>query len=150
MSTSPEGGLRQVCRECERRRLWEERRNVRAIESYVARLLTYAGTFLILLTLVADRLPIAGRAGFGWRQITGIEIGALCLVIGIVSGRGLVGMGGLFLLVLSVGADVLQVGFTPGFGWRSLTALAVSCLLVVGGMVWEFAMRRRDARNVVD
>ena len=149
VSTGSDGsGPRPVCSECERRRLWEEQRSVRAIESYAARLLIYAGTLLISLTLVADRLSIAGRSGFGWRQITGLEVGAVCLVVGVISGRGLLSVGGLFLVVLSVGADLFSVGHAPGFGWRSQTALAVSCLLVVGGVLWELAMRRQGVRRV--
>ena len=70
MSTSPGGSGRLVCKDCERRRLSEEQRTLRAIWSYAARLLTYAGVLLILLTLLADRLPIAGRSGFGWGSCT--------------------------------------------------------------------------------
>jgi hypothetical protein len=144
MSTSPAESRRWVCRECERRRLSREQSNLRALGSYAARLLIYAGASLILLTLLADRLPIAGRSGFGWRQITGVEAGALCFFIGIVAGRALMVICGVLLLILSGGADLFEVGHAPGFGWRSQTVLAVSCLLVIVGMLWELAMRRQN------
>jgi hypothetical protein len=150
MSPSPSGSRRSVCKECERRRLSEERRNLRALRGYAARLLTYAGALLILLTLLADRLPIAGRSGFGWRQITGLEAGAVCFLVGVVTGRGLIVIGGVLLLVLSGGADLLQLGHAPGFGWRSQTVLVVSCLLVIVGMLWELAMRRENNRPAQD
>jgi hypothetical protein len=150
MSTSPGGSWRWVCKECERRRLSEKQRTLRAIGSNAARLLTYAGALLILLTLLADRLPIAGRSGFGWRQITGIEVGAVCFFIGIVTGRGLIVIGGILLMVLSGGADLFQLGHAPGFGWRSQAVLAVSCLLVIVGMLWELAMRWQNNRQARD
>jgi hypothetical protein len=150
MSTSPGGSQRSVCKECERRRLSDEQRNLRAIWSYAARLLTYAGALLILLTLLADRLPIAGRSGFGWRQITGVEAGAVCFFIGIVTRRALIVIGGVLLLVLSGGADLFQLGHSPGLGWRSQTVLAVSSLLVIAGMVWERAMRRQNNGHARD
>jgi hypothetical protein len=136
-----------VCKECGRPRLSEEQRARGAIARYAARLLTYAGTLLILLTLLADRLPIAGRSGFGWRQVIGLEAGAVCFFIGIVTGRGLIAIGGILLLVLSGGADLFQLGHAPGFGWRSQTLLAVSCLLVIVGMLWELAMRWQNKRH---
>jgi hypothetical protein len=139
-----------VCKECERRRLSDEQRNLRAIRSYAARLLTYAGALLILLTLLADRLPIAGQSGFGWRQITGIEVGAVCFFIGIVTGRGLIVIGGILLVILSGGADLLQLGHAPGLGWRSQTVLVVACVLLIVGMLWEFGMRRRDNGHARD
>jgi hypothetical protein len=144
ISKSHEGGLRQFCSECERRRRWEVRSGVRQIASGTARLLIYAGVLLILLTLTVDRLSLSGSTGFGWRQITGTEVGLLCLVLGLLIGRGLLGMAGLFLVVLSLGADLLRVGHAPGLGWRSHTALAVASLLLAGGMVWEYSLRRQS------
>jgi hypothetical protein len=52
--------------------------------------------------------------------------------------------------VLSGGADLLELGHAPGFGWRSQIVLAVSCLLVVIGMVWEFAMRWQNKDHARD
>lgn len=139
-----------MCPECERRRLSDERRNLRAIKTHIAKLLTYAGALLILLTLLADRLPIAGRSGFGWRQIAGVYLGAMCFFLGIVMGRGLIVIGGVLLLVLSGGADLFHLGRAPGFGWRNQTLLVVACLLVIVGMLWELAMRRQNKRDAPD
>jgi hypothetical protein len=150
LSGNHEGELRQFCKECERRRLWNERSGVREIASGSARLLIYAGILLSLLTLTVDRLSISGRPGFGWRQITGAEVGLLSLVLGILAGRGLLGMAGLFLLVLSLGADLLHLGRAPGLGWRKQTALALASLLIAGGMLWQRALRRGDAGAHVD
>jgi hypothetical protein len=150
VSRSHEGGLRQFCPECERRRLWDEQSGVREIAKGTARQLIYAGILLAALTLTVDRLSISGRTGFGWRQITGAELGILCLVLGLVVRRGLLGMAGLFLLVLSLGADVLQVGHAPGLGWRKQTALAVASLLLAGGMLWQLVLKKRGIRPPED
>jgi hypothetical protein len=146
VSSSHEGGLRQFCTECERRRRWYERSGVRQIASGSARLLIYAGVLLILLTISVDRLSISGREGFGWRQITGAEVGFLCIVLGLLVGGGFLGMAGLFLLLVSLGADVLRLGHAPGLGWRKQTALAMASLFVAGGMVWQRILKKRAAR----
>jgi hypothetical protein len=142
-SSGPHGPQRPLCAECERRRLGNERTGVREITRDWATLLIYAGILLTILTLSVDRLSISGHAGFGWRQITGTEAGILILIVGFLAGRRLIGMAGLFLLVVSVGADVLQLGHAPGLGWRKQTALALACLLIVGGLICRRALRNR-------
>ncbi len=143
VSQSHEGELRQFCSECDRRRVWYERSGVREITVGSARLLIYAGVILTLLTISVDRLSISGRSGFGWRQITGAEVGFLCIVLGLLIGEGLLGMAGLFLLVVSLGADILELGRAPGLGWRKQTALALASLLLAGGMLWQRTLRKK-------
>jgi hypothetical protein len=145
VSQSQEGGLRQFCGECDRRRLLAERRGVFQTASGSARLLIYAGLILTLLTITVDRLSISGREGFGWRQITGAEVGFLCIVLGLLIGGGLLGMAGLFLLVVSLGADLLRLGHAPGLGWRKQTALALASLLIAGGILWQRALKKKAA-----
>jgi hypothetical protein len=143
VSETDEGSLRQFCRDCDSRRRWYERSGVRHIASGSARLLIYAGVILTLLTITADRLSISGRSGFGWRQITGAEVGFLCVVLGLLLRAALLGMAGLFLLVLSLGADLLRVGHSPGLGWRKQLALVLATVLLAVGMLWQRALRRR-------
>lgn len=147
VSRNPEGGLSQFCSECERRRLWKDRSGVREIARGSAKLMVYAGGLLAVLTLVVDRLPISGGTGFGWRQITGTEVGIVCVVLSFFVRRGLLGIAGLFLLVLSLGADVLNVGSAPGLGWRSQTALVLAIALLAAGMLWQLVLRRADAAS---
>ncbi len=145
LSSSPEGGLSQFCNECERRRLWTERSAVRQTARGVSTLLIYAGILLALLTLIVDRLAISGHPGFGWRQIAGAEVGILIFILGFLAWRGFIGIGGLFLLILSLGADVLRLGHAPGLGWRKQTALALACLLIAGGLLGQRALRKTRA-----
>jgi hypothetical protein len=146
VSPSHEGGLRQFCAECDRRQVWYERKGVRQMADGAARLLIYGGFILILLTISVDSLAISGRPGFGWRQITGTEVGFLCIVLGLLVGRGLLGMTGLVLLLVSLGADLLRLGHAPGMGWRKQTALALASVLLAGGMLWQRALRKKAAR----
>jgi hypothetical protein len=149
-SRGPEGLPRQLCTECERRHLWNERSGPREIARGWARLLISAGILLTLLTLTVDHLSISGHPGFGWRQITGTEVGILSLILGFVTGRGLLVMAGFFLLALSLGADLLHLGHAPGLGWRKQTALVLASLLIAGGMLWQRAVRRADASPLKD
>ena len=149
VSKGQEGTLRQLCSECERRRIWHERSGLREIARGSARLLIYAGVLLALLALTVDRLAISGHAGFGRWQITGTEVGFLCLVLGLLVGRGLLGVAGFFLFVTSLGADVLGLGRAPGLGWRKQAGLAVASLLIAGGMLWYRAASKRDANAPV-
>jgi len=145
-----EGALRQVCRECERRRLSKERSAARQLAWGPARLLIYAGILLTVLTLTVDYLSISGRGGFGWRQITGTEVGILVVIIGLLGGRILLATSGLFLLVLSLGADVLNLGHAPGLGWRKQTALALAGVFIAGGFLWQRSLKKGNARAPVD
>ena len=145
LSTSPEGGLRQVCNECKRRSIWNERSVVRQTARGLATLLIYAGILLGVLTFIVDRLSISGHPGFGWRQIAGAEVGMLIIIVGFLAWRGFLGIAGLFLLILSLGADVLRLGHAPGLGWRKQTALVLACLLIAGGLLWQRALRKMEA-----
>jgi hypothetical protein len=145
LSGSPEGGLRQFCNECERRRLWNERRVVRQTARGLANFLIYAGILLALLTLIVSPLSISGHPGFGWRQIAGTEVGILILILGFLAWRGILGIGGLFLVILSLGADVLNLGHAPGLGWRKQIALVLAWLLIAGGLLWQRALRKRES-----
>jgi hypothetical protein len=148
--SGPEGGLRQVCKECQQRRLGNDRSGVRQMARGWATLLIYAGILLTLLTLSVDYLSISGRPGFGWLQITGTEVGILILVLGFLAGRGFLTMAGLFLLVLSVGADILRLGHAPGLGWRKQTALVLACLLIGGGVLWRRAVGKGNPSRPVE
>ena len=94
------------------------------------------------MTATADYLAISGRQGFGWRQITGTEIGFLAMVLGVMLRRGLLGVAGLFLLVLSIGADVFQLGRMPGIGWRSHLGFVLATALLAAGLLWRRELAR--------
>ena len=134
--------LRRSCRECERRRAARARDDLKPIADRLARLLICAGLLLALLTAAADYLAIQGRPGFGWRQMTGTELGFLAVVLGLGLRRRLLGVAGFLILVVSIGADLLQIGHSPGLGWRSQLGFLVAAAMLGGGMLWRRALVR--------
>lgn len=115
----------------------------RALLSLAPGLMIKVGAVLALLVLLGDELGISGRRGFGWRQAAGGEAGALVLVVGALLRSGWVTIGGLVLMVLSLGADELRVGDHPGMGWREQAALAVAAVSVLAGLIWQRRVRAR-------
>jgi hypothetical protein len=152
LSAGPPGSrvLRQACRECERRRGAEGRERARQVGVVLAHLTIVAGIVLGVLTLSADYLGISGKPGFGWKQVVGAETGFLCIVLGLLLRRAMLGVGGLFVLALSLGADLLRVGHSPGLGWRKQLALLIAIALVALGGVAEGALRRRPPEGAPD
>ena len=59
-------------------------------------------------------------------------------------------MAGLFLLVVSLGADILRLGHAPGLGWRKQTALALASLFVAAGMLWQRTLKKSALAPPVD
>jgi hypothetical protein len=135
--------LRQFCRECARRSDAAARTRQRQIAASLAAPLTWSGIILLMLVFTAEHLSISGRSGFGWRQITGAEVGFLCVALGLLLRRAFLGTAGLFLLVLSLLADLLALGHSPGLGWRKQSALVVGTVLVGAGLF----LRRRLGRK---
>jgi hypothetical protein len=132
--------LRRFCRECDRRRAERAREDLQPIAQSVARLLLYGGFLLALLTATADHVAISGRPGFGWRQLVGSELGFLAIVLGLLLRKGLLGTAGVFLLVLSIGADLLEIGHVPGFGWRSYLGFICAAAMIAAGTAWRRAL----------
>jgi len=135
--------LGTYCRACQERVAEAERNELRWLGTMFARLLVYGGIVLAVLTVTADYLNISGHSGIGWRQITGVEVSCIAILLGLLARQHLVAVAGLFLLVLSIGADLLQVGHAPGFGWRSRTGFIVATAMLVGGILWRRALERR-------
>lgn len=132
--------LRQFCRECERRRAERERDQLRPLAQSLARLLVYGGFLVALLTAAADHLAISGRPGFGWRQITGMDLGLITIILGIALRKGLLLAAGALLLALSIGADPLAVGHAPGVGWREVAGFVSAAVMVFAGTAWRRAL----------
>jgi hypothetical protein len=139
--------LRRYCGECQKRGAELARAELRPMAAGVARLLIYGGVLLGLLTATADYLAISGGTGFGWRQITGSELGFLAMFLGLVTRKGLLGVAGLFLLLLSIGADLLRVGHAPGLGWRSHLGFVAATAMLAAGSLWHRALSRASLQR---
>ena len=128
---------REYCLDCAGRRQESAAGMGTVVSPFLPSLLIKGGAVIGLLSLVADYLHIAGKSGFGWKQIAGTEIGALALTLGAFLRMGFLTVGGLVLVVISLGADYLGVGHSEGLGWKQLIALPVSVACVVAGLLWQ-------------
>jgi hypothetical protein len=69
--------------------------------------------------------------------MAGAEVGALALTLGAFLRVGFLTVGGLVLVVLSLGADYIGAGHSPGLGWKQLVALPISVACVIVGLLWQ-------------
>ena len=119
-----------------------------ALSTLAPWLLIRLGAAIALLAVTADYLGIAGQRGFGWRQLAGGEVGTLVLVVGVLLRSGLTTLVGLVLITLSLGADLLRVGHSPGIGWRQELALPLAAVCVAAGLIWRRLQRPRQPASV--
>jgi hypothetical protein len=132
------------CLECAEKRPPMRSHAGRALLAAAApRWLIRIGAAIALLALSADYLGIAGKQGFGWRQLAGGEVGTLVLIVGVLLRSGVTTLVGLVLMALSLGADLLRVGHSPGIGWRQQLALPIAALSVAAGLLWRRLQRPR-------
>jgi hypothetical protein len=136
--------LRSYCSACGRPQAHRDRAALLSAVAIVPKALVYGGIVLAILTATADYLTISGKTGFGWRQMLGAEMGFLAITLGLLLRLGMLGVAGGFLLVLSIGADLLHIGRVPGFGWRSHLGFLVATAMLVGGVLWSRALARRS------
>lgn len=134
---------RHYCLECAERRQEPSGSVGQAVTPFLPSLLIRGGALIGILALAADYLQIAGKSGFGWKQIAGAEVGVLAVTLGAFLRVGFLTVGGLVLVALSLGADYLGVGHSPGLGWKQQIALPLSVICVVVGLLWQ----RRETRQ---
>lgn len=133
------------CLECaEKRPPPRSHAGLAALAALAPWLLIRVGAAIALLAVTADYLGIAGQQGFGWRQLAGGEAGTLALVVGVLLRSGLMTLVGLVLITLSLGADILRLGHSPGIGWRQQLALPLAAVCVAAGLVWRRLQRPRQ------
>lgn len=138
----------EFCLECaEKRPPVRSHAGRAALAALAPRWLIRVGAAIALLALSADYLGIAGRQGFGWRQLAGGEAGTLVLVVGVLLRSGVTTLAGLVLIALSLGADLLRVGHSPGIGWRQQLALPLAALCVAAGLALRRLQRPRPGSD---
>lgn len=112
------------------------------VQPVIPSLMIRSGALLGLIAVAADYLDIAGKSGFGWKQLLGSELGALCLVLGAFLRIGLLALMGVVLFAVSVGADYLAMGHSQGAGWREVATEITAVILVGGGLLLQMRQRR--------
>ncbi len=105
-------------------------------------LLLLFGLGLGILGVIADHLGISGHKGFGFYQITGVIIGAVCVVTGTMLRVDTLSLSGAVVFAVSLCADLVGIGGSPGMGNKQLAVILVALLLITIGITLHFRARR--------
>ncbi|GEM_PF-2734563 len=98
-----------------------------------AAVLTVLGLYLLLLALLADQLRLGNTQGFGYQQWAGVLLAAVLLLTGALLRIPTLAVIGLLTGSLTLLADYLGLGRSPGFGGRQAIAAALGVLLLITG-----------------
>jgi hypothetical protein len=71
-----------------------------------------------------------------------MDLGLITIILGIALRKGFLLTAGAFLLVLSIGADLLAVGHEPGVGWREVVGFVGAAVMVSAGTAWRRALAK--------
>jgi hypothetical protein len=109
-----------------------------------ALILVAAGLVVAVVSLVSDFAGVGTHAGFGWKQIAILIIGALMVMIGALLRIDVIGLLGTAAALLALGADLLGVSGSAGFGWKQTVGLAAGFMLIGLGAIIRRLRRKAD------
>jgi len=110
----------------------------------VSGLLVLFGLLMGFIALGADYLGISGQTGFGWYQRLGLLIGMALVVMGSLFRVDVMCVVGVVLLILSLTADFLHVGMSPGIGRRQQFAMGLAVATLVAGLLLSRRVHHRS------
>lgn len=105
--------------------------------------LVLAGVLVCVLGLVRDWLPTS-VGGFGWHQMLGVSVGALVLVLGLMTRVDFLAAGGVVVLGIAGAADLLLRSGSAGIGWKQELLIAFGLVMILAGLRLT-RIRRRAA-----
>ncbi len=105
--------------------------------------LAAVGLMMLVISLLADYLAFGGSEGFGWRQLLGVALAGVMILIGAAIWVPTLLAVGLIGAVMTILADRLAFGSSDGFGWQQILGCLVGVCLSFGGI--DLA-RRRELR----
>jgi uncharacterized membrane protein len=111
-----------------------------------AALLILVGLIILVLSIGADFFAFGQAEGFGWKQMTGVFCGVALLVLGAITRTQMVVVTGLIMGGLTLLADQLSFGSSPGFGWHQMLGTLLGGVLVLAGL--SVAFRKGMAPHV--
>ncbi|MEE9293586.1 MAG: LPXTG cell wall anchor domain-containing protein [Phycisphaerae bacterium] len=136
--------IRNLCAGCvdeiERHRINYRRRTGDAVTLIVF------GLIVLVLSVLADFLPLGGEEGFGWRQRQGVVIGGILVLLGAIVRARAILLIGIMMTVLSMLADWLAFGRAEGFGSQQMLGSAMGVAVVALGL-WLARRRNRRSSN---
>ena len=105
-----------------------------------AAILLCVGLFVLVISAAADWLAFGSSEGFGWKQLLGLGMAGILLLIGALVRIPTLSVIGLFIGLLSVLADWLGFGNAEGFGWQQMAGCALGAALMALGLVFARAV----------
>lgn|GEM_PF-1330306 len=102
-----------------------------------------AGTFILVLSLLADWLQLGGTEGFGYQQIGGVIVGGVLLLLGAIVRAPILLVFGLIIGVMSLLADRFPVGAAEGFGSNQIVGTLLGLVSIAAGVL--SARRKRSS-----
>lgn len=98
-------------------------------------LLMIVGILSIIMAAITDYVPgfKGTHPGIGFLQTVGFAVSVCCIVFGAMLRIDLLAIAGGMLLALTIGADLVILDRTPGFGWKqSVFMVGAGCVVVLG------------------
>ena len=105
--------------------------------------LAAVGLMMLVISLLADVLAFGGSEGFGWRQLLGVALAGVMVLIGAAMWVPTLLAVGLIGVAMTILADWLAFGSADGFGWQQALGCLVGVGLAFGGLDQA---RRRELR----
>lgn len=101
-----------------------------------AAVLAVMGVLVLIISIFADRLGFGRSPGFDWKQEAGVVLAALLLLTGALIRVPTLSVCGLLAGGVTILADRIGFGDSPGFGWQQVAGSVLGVVL----LVWSFLM----------
>ena len=99
-----------------------------------AALLIVVGLIILVISIGADFFAFGHAEGFGWKQMTGVFCGAALVLIGAIAQAHTVAVTGFIMAGITLLADYLGFGSSPGFGWHQMLGSLLGVFLLLLGI----------------
>ncbi len=133
--------MRHLCFECADREDMNAASHRRGLNP--GAVLAAVGLMMLVISLLADIMAFGGSEGFGWRQLLGVALAGVMVLIGAAMWVPTLLAVGLIGVVMTILADWLAFGNAEGFGWQQILGCLIGVGLAFAGL--DLA-RRRELR----
>jgi len=105
------------------------------------------GVGLGMTALLTDPLIPDAAPGFGLYQRSGLVLGALLGLVGVLLRVDVIVIAGMFVFVGALSADWFGLARSPGFGWKQRAVLGLSLFLVLSAVLTHLAQHRSRSNS---
>ena len=126
------GGVRHLCLDCADREDAMVRRVERGLNH--AAILIVTGLMGLFISVFADVLNWGEGQAFGYKQLVALVLAGGGVLVGAVTRIPTLYVVGVITGGLTLVADWVQFGKSPGFGWEQMTGTVIGILLIIAGV----------------